>query len=317
MTPPLDNAPFAPLAPGKFSDPETTLKGERRAAVAFGGLSTLWVNTGTLCNITCAGCYIESSPKNDALVYIGADEVRGFLDEAAARGEPLAEVGFTGGEPFMNRDVPAMLEDVLGRGLNALVLTNAMKPMRHHEDALLALQARHGARLTMRVSLDHFTADLHDAERGPGSFAIALDGLRWLAGHGFRIHVAGRAAFGDAQAREGFRALFAEHAIPIDADDPVALMLFPEMDARIDVPEITEACWGILGTSPDSMMCSGARMVVKRRGAARPAVLACTLIAYDTRFEMGATLAEAARPVPLNHPHCAKFCVLGGASCSR
>ena len=28
------------------------------------------------------------------------------------------------------------------------------------------------------------------------------------------------------------------------------------------------------------------------------------------------TLAEAAAPVPLNHPHCARFCVLGGAACS-
>jgi hypothetical protein len=58
-------------------------------------------------------------------------------------------------------------------------------------------------------------------------------------------------------------------------------------------------------------------MVVKRKGAAQPTVLSCTLIPYDPAFEMGATLAEAARAVPLNHPHCAKFCVLGGASCSR
>jgi hypothetical protein len=65
------------------------------------------------------------------------------------------------------------------------------------------------------------------------------------------------------------------------------------------------------------MMCASSRMVVKRKGAAAPAVLACTLLPYDPQFEMGATLAEAARSVALNHPHCAKFCVLGGASCSR
>jgi hypothetical protein len=45
-------------------------------------------------------------------------------------------------------------------------------------------------------------------------------------------------------------------------------------------------------------------------------VLACTLLAYDEAFEMGETLEEAEREVALNHPHCAKFCVLGGASCS-
>jgi len=63
-------------------------------------------------------------------------------------------------------------------------------------------------------------------------------------------------------------------------------------------------------------MCASSRMVVKRKGAARPAVLACTLLPYDARFEMGETLAGASGPVTLNHPHCAKFCVLGGASCA-
>ena len=97
----------------------------------------------------------------------------------------------------------------------------------------------------------------------------------------------------------------------------VALMVFPEMDPGADVPEITEACWGILGKSPESVMCATSRMVVKRKGAAAPAVVACTLLPYDPRFELGRTLAEAGGAVPLNHPHCAKFCVLGGGACSR
>lgn len=94
-------------------------------------------------------------------------------------------------------------------------------------------------------------------------------------------------------------------------------MVFPEMNAMVDVPEITEACWGILHKSPDDVMCSSSRMVVKRKGAARPVVLACTLLPYDPQFELGTTLADAEKNVPLNHPHCAKFCVLGGAACSR
>jgi hypothetical protein len=57
-------------------------------------------------------------------------------------------------------------------------------------------------------------------------------------------------------------------------------------------------------------------MVVKRKGAERPAVVACTLLPYDPRFELVHTLREAQVEVPLNHPHCARFCVLGGASCS-
>jgi len=57
-------------------------------------------------------------------------------------------------------------------------------------------------------------------------------------------------------------------------------------------------------------------MVVKRKGAESPAVLACTLLAYSEEFEMGTTLEQAEGSVQLNHPHRAKFCVLGGASCS-
>ncbi|TQF84176.1 radical SAM protein [Elioraea sp. Yellowstone] len=313
----------ARLDPAKFRDPRVTAKGEARAAVALAGLRTLWFNTGTLCNIACRNCYIESSPTNDALVYLTAAEVAGYLDQAEAAGLPLEDVGFTGGEPFMNRDLPAMLADVLARPARyrAIVLTNAMAPLRQKARALLALRDRFGTdRLVLRVSLDHYEAAHHDVERGEGAFAKALDGLIWLAREGFMVHVAGRAAFGgedESTLRAGFAALFARHAIPIDPADPVALMLFPEMDDSADVPEITEACWGILGKSPRSVMCASSRMVVKRKGAAAPTVVACTLLPYDPQFELGATLAEASRPVPLNHPHCARFCVLGGAACSR
>ena len=87
-----------------------TAKGERRAGVALTGLQTLWFNTGTLCNLTCRNCYIESSPKNDRLVYLSAAEVTTYLDEIARDNLPTEEIGFTGGEPFMNRELPQMLE---------------------------------------------------------------------------------------------------------------------------------------------------------------------------------------------------------------
>src|SRR4029079_7705378 len=82
---------------------------------------------------------------------------------------------------------------------------------------------------------------------------------------------------------------------PVDASDPSALVLLPEMDGKHDVPEITTRCWAILKKNPGDMMCASSRMVVKRQGAERPIVLPCTLIAYDPAFEMGPTLADAAR----------------------
>ena len=306
------------LDPRKFQDPFVTAKGDLRARVALKSLDTLWFNTGTLCNLTCTNCYIESSPKNDRLVYLSAVEVARYLDEIATLELGTRLIGFTGGEPFMNRELPAMLEEVLSRGHEAIVLTNAMKPMQHKKRALLALHERYGDRLTIRVSMDHYGAAVHEQERGRRSWTPTLDGLKWLATNGFRVNVASRYLSGENEAalRAGFRRLFVEHAIPIDAGDPVALTIFPEMDATADVPEITTACWGILHKSPESVMCATSRMVVKHKDAAAPSVIACTLLPYDALWDFGPTLAGARGAVPLNHPHCAKFCVLGGAACS-
>ena len=307
------------LDPSKFQDPFVTAKGEKRAHVALKALETLWFNTGTLCNLTCQHCYIESSPKNDRLVYLTAAEVAEYLDEVDAGALPTSLIGFTGGEPFMNPELPAMLEEVLARDLAALVLTNAMKPMAKCRPALLRLRDRYGERLTIRVSIDHYGRQVHELERGRRSWQPTIDGLVWLARNGFSLHVASRRLSGESEAaiRSGFASLFAELGVAIDTNDPVALMVFPEMDSAADVPEITEACWGILGKSPESVMCATSRMVVKRKGAAHPTVIACTLLPYDPRSELDRTLAEAGVAVPLNHQHCAKFCVLGGGACSR
>jgi sulfatase maturation enzyme AslB (radical SAM superfamily) len=309
------------MAPGfgaeKFSDPRVTAKGEERATVALHALDTLWFNTGTLCNITCAHCYIESSPKNDRLAYLSLEDVTRYLDEIERDGLPTKLIGFTGGEPFMNKAMIAILSETLARGFEALVLTNAMRPMMRVKAQLLELQRRYGARLRLRVSLDDPRAEIHDAERGAGSYEKTFAGLKWLAANGFAVDVAGRGFSHEPEAelRARFQALFDEVGLTLDARDPAALVIFPEMATDADPPEITSACWGILKKDPREVMCASARMVVKRKGAEAPAVLACTLLPYDPQFELGATLQEASRPVSLNHKYCASFCVLGGASC--
>ncbi len=305
---------------GKFQNSLVTADGQTRASVALSNPETLWFNTGTLCNIECVNCYIASSPTNDALVYITADEVRAYLDQIEERQWPIREIGFTGGEPFMNPEMIEMTRAALERGYEVLILTNAMQPMmrRTMREGLLELQRDYDGKLTLRISVDHYRPELHDEERGKGSFAKTLIGMEWLRDNGFKMAIAGRTVWGDSDAdsRAGYGAFFAEHGFDIDPEDPGQTVLFPEMDESVEVPEITTACWGILDKSPDAVMCASSRMVIKRKGAERPAVLACTLLPYSPEFEMGETLAEAEADVHLNHPHCAKFCVLGGASCS-
>lgn len=304
----------------KFQHPDITAKGETRAVVPLVKASTLWFNTGTLCNIECVNCYIESSPTNDRLVYITAAEVVGYLDQITARNWKTTEIAFTGGEPFMNPEMIDIARVCLERGFEVLILTNAMRPMMRKsvQAGILGLHKDYGAKLTLRISVDHYIAENHDQMRGTGSFAITVQGMEWLRDSGIKMAVAGRTLWGDtdASSRAGYSQFYATHGFDIDANNPAMTVLFPEMDESVDVPEITEDCWGILNKSPNDVMCSSSRMVVKRKGANKPTVLACTLLPYTAEFDMGETLAQAEADVKLNHPHCAKFCVLGGASCS-
>lgn len=308
------------LDPEKFKNPDITAKGEKRANVTFKELKTLWFNTGSLCNIECANCYIASSPTADHFIYLTPDDMLPYLDEIDALGYGKIEIAFTGGEPYLNPYVIELSEMALARGHDLLVLTNAMKPMMRPrvQKGLLELNHKYPNKMTMRVSLDHFSKKEHDIERGDGSFEIALTGMRWLSDNDFKLNIAGRAMFAESDdaARTGYAHLIHDENWDIDAHDPGATILFPEMDEKIDVPEITTSCWGILDVSPNAMMCSNSRMVVRRKGSDRASVLACTLLWDDDQFELGPTLEGARKPVKLNHPHCAKFCVLGGASCS-
>jgi len=304
----------------KFVDRFVTVNGQNRASVALSNPETLWFNTGTLCNIECSNCYIASSPTNDDLVYLTSDDVADYLEQLSEIGWGVTEIGITGGEPFMNPDILDILRRALKRGYDVLVLTNAMAPMMRPkvQRGLQELHSEFGEKLALRVSLDHYQQEKHDQERGTGSFAKTITGMSWLRDIGIKTAVAGRIEFADSEesARDGYAELFKELGFSINAYDPSQTVLFPEMDVTADVPEITTSCWGILGKSPDDVMCASSRMVVKRKGEIQPTVLACTLIAYDQAFELGSTLKEAEQDVYLNHPHCAKFCVLGGASCT-
>ncbi|PLS20688.1 radical SAM protein [Neptunicoccus cionae] len=305
---------------GKFEHPDITAKGEQRASVALNGATTLWFNTGTLCNIECENCYIFSSPTNDRLVYITRAEVEDYLDQIEARGWPTKEIAFTGGEPFMNPEMVEITAACLERGYEVLILTNAMRPMmrKRVQTGILDLHKAHPGKLTMRISVDHYDRANHDKERGEGSFDLTLKGMEWLRDAGIPMHVAGRTIWGDtdAESRAGYAALYKQYGFDIDPAHPAQTMLFPEMDEMAEVPEITTACWGILNKSPNDVMCASSRMVVKYKGDGHLSVLACTLLPYDPEFNLGRTLEEAEKPVKLNHPHCSKFCVLGGASCS-
>ena len=214
-----------------------------------------------------------------------------------------------------------MSERALKEDYRVLILTNAMQPMQRSgvKKGLIQLHKMYGDNLKLRVSIDHYKMEKHDEVRGRGSFSKTIEGMKWLMEQGIKTSVAGRNIWNIEEdvSRKGYEKLFSDYNIKIDAFDKSETILFPEMNEQnIEVPEITTKCWSILGKDPSSIMCSNSRMVIHRKDEKKPKVVACTLLPYEKEFELGDNLKASENRVYLNHPHCAKFCVLGGASCS-
>ena len=303
------------LSDNKFKDQKVTADGSNRAFIEARNIKTLWFNTGTLCNIECRNCYIESSPKNDSLAYLTFEEVKSFIDEAVNKNLGTNEIGFTGGEPFMNKDIMKMIDYSLRKGLKVLVLSNAMKPMLNRTKELIKLNH---SNLTIRVSIDHYEKEKHEEIRGKNTYDVMMQGLKWLNENNFNYTLATRLLWNEKEEdlRKNFGTFIKNNNLRLDTNSPKELVTFAEMDEKIDTPEITTSCWDILNKDPNDIMCSWSRMVVRKKNSKNPSVIACTLLPYADEFDLGETLTNSLQKIYLNHKHCSKFCVLGGSSCS-
>jgi molybdenum cofactor biosynthesis enzyme MoaA len=303
------------LSDNKFKNQKVTADGSNRAFIEARNIETLWFNTGTLCNIECKNCYIESGPKNDSLAYLTFEEVKSFIDEAVDKNLGTNEIGFTGGEPFMNKDIMKMIDYSLRKRLKVLVLSNAMKPMLNRTKELIKLNH---SNLTIRVSIDHYEKEKHEEIRGKNTYDVMLQGLKWLNENNFNYTLATRLLWNEKEEdlRKNFGTFIKNNNLRLDTNSPKELVTFAEMDEKIDTPEITTSCWDILNKDPNDVMCSWSRMVVRKKNSKNPSVIACTLLPYADEFDLGETLTNSLQKIYLNHKHCSKFCVLGGSSCS-
>ncbi len=291
-----------------------TRAGEPRGYIDADQLRELWIHTGTACNLSCPFCLEGSHPGDHRLAAMKLADVEPFIHEAVELG--VAQFSFTGGEPFVIRDFVNIL-DYASRQRPCFVLTNATEPLwqRRHQVAPLRDNPHP---IHFRVSLDYPDAVRHDQGRGDGSFAKALDGIRWLHEQGFVVSIARQTDPGEtpAEVENGFRAIFRNHGIP----DSLAFTSFPDLGtpgSEDGSPEITETCMEKYPTreSRAHFMCTYTRMLVKKGDRVR--VYACTLVDDDPQYDLGGSLRESmSQRIMLRHHRCFA-CYRYGASCAE
>lgn len=274
-------------------------------------LDALWIQVaGTLCNLSCTHCFVSAGPTADRHGLMARAEVAAHVATAVRLG--VREFYFTGGEPFLHPELLPILADTMAVG-PCTVLTHGLLLTPPRLAALAELRAGARYALEIRVSLDGATAAEHDAVRGPGTFARALDGLRALAAHGFLPIVAWT------------------HPPDVDASDVAAraaallgaagiarprLKLLPllglgrEAERQGDPLTATLAGWDLDDEALASLQCSGCRAVSAR------GVFVCPLLVNELGGRVGATLDEALAPYSLAHAACLA-CHVTGLTCSN
>ncbi len=291
-----------------------TSEGESRGFIQAHGLEEVWFHTGTACNLACPFCLEGSKPGDNRLQLARFDDVKPFIDEAVSLG--VRQFSFTGGEPFVNKDIVRILDYAL-QHRSCLVLTNATEPLIKRFNQLRPLLKRPNP-LYFRVSLDHFDAMQHDQGRGQGMFARALEGMRGLYQMGFSLSIASQ-VIADRDANEvagHFNEVLQAAGLPGN----LPRIEFPEFhppEAELTVPQITAHCLTAHHTEKtrQQFMCAFSRMVVKIAG--RMQVYACTLVDDDPDYALAETLAGSLQvPVSMKHHRCYS-CFRFGASCSE
>ncbi len=142
----------------------------------------LWAYTNFDCNLACTYCCAASSPKAIARRLDPAIAAEAFSEFMSLGGR---ELFLTGGEPFMHPELGKLVD--AGEGLERTILTNAMIFARGTRRETLEQIDRS---VVLQVSLDSAGPELHDSQRGSGSWARAMSGIGLAHSLGFRVRVA-------------------------------------------------------------------------------------------------------------------------------
>lgn len=287
---------------------------EPRGYIESKRLQELWFHTGTACNLACPFCLEGSKPGDNRLQRMNVEDVKPYVDEAITLG--VEQFSFTGGEPFVVRDMVNILA-YAAEHRPCLVLTNGTEPVLKRAKAIATLvDTPHP--ISFRISIDYIDPVLHNEGRGEGSFEQAMEGIALLHGLGFKVSVARQMTSGEDSVLvdRQYRDLFVQHGLP----EALTIIAFPDFstpNSEVEVPEITENCMTTYqnASQRDDYMCAFSKMMVKQDGEMR--IYACTLVDDDIRYGVTGTLKDSLdQKIMLTHHRCYS-CFSQGASCSE
>ncbi len=274
-------------------------------------LDTLWFQVaGTLCNIQCAHCFISSSPTNHGFEIMSFEDVRRYLAEAETLG--VKEYYFTGGEPFLHREIFEILEAALAQG-PVSVLTNGLLIRKDTAARLKRLSDASDYSLDLRISLDGSDAAANDAVRGAGTFERILDGVRSLSEAGLNPVITVTEACEGAGTTEG-RARLLEFLRGVGLARPrLKVMPLLRLGAEAQRTRGYDPAESLRGRSltreeTEALVCVTGRMATSR------GVYVCPILLDFPEARLGGTLAETLRPFPLTYSAC-YTCHAQGLSC--
>ncbi len=241
------------------------------------------------------------------------ETVREALEQSVPLG--VKEYYFTGGEPFMHREMVEIVEDALAYG-PVTVLTNAtLLPDRRVRGLRRAAEASPYS-LELRVSLDGVSPEMNDAIRGEGTFQRCLEGVERLVGAGFLPIITTMQSWDDRET-DAILGAFREVLANIGYTRPRLKILPPlligEEETRSRGYDRAERVTRemMVGYDESQLLCSGARLVTAE------GVYACPILLDYPSARLGDSLPEAAsRPVELSEQAC-YTCYLSGALCSN
>ncbi|MGV3608663.1 MAG: radical SAM protein [Planctomycetaceae bacterium] len=281
--------------------------------VPLSHLDELWFQVGgTRCNLTCSHCFISCSPHNKSFDFLSLATVERYLQEASKLG--VREFYFTGGEPFLNVEMVAILKRTLEFG-PATVLTNGTVLRKEWLEELAEAEKRSGYSLEFRISIDGPTAETNDPIRGEGSFPRIVEGLRLLVDAGFLPILTATRVWKDEEHNATVEQ-FLELLLSVGCRQP-RIKILPTLQLGAEEtrtqgysPSTRLSVEELEGFDTRQLVCEHSRIVTDR------GVYVCPLLIESRSAYHGATLSDALGDAVLSEGACTT-CYQYGALCAN